>query len=69
MQIWMDAGTCLRVIKEILYRAADRLRVPLTLVANKALQTPPSPYTKLIRVAAGSDVAGRHRFPARHSQH
>ncbi|MBN2427010.1 MAG: DUF188 domain-containing protein [Deltaproteobacteria bacterium] len=69
MQIWMDADACPRVIKEILYRAADRLRVPLTLIANKALQTPPSPYTKLIRVAAGFDVADRHRFPARHPQH
>ncbi|MBN2427008.1 MAG: YaiI/YqxD family protein [Deltaproteobacteria bacterium] len=59
MQIWIDADACPRVIKEILYRAADRLRVPLTLVANKALHTPPSPYIKVIRVAAGFDVADR----------
>ncbi len=59
MQIWIDADACPRVIKEILYRAAERLRVPLTLVANKPLHTPPSPYIKVIRVAAGFDVADR----------
>ena len=59
MQIWIDADACPRVIKEILYRAAERLHVPLTLVANKALHTPPSSYIKVIRVAAGLDVADR----------
>jgi uncharacterized protein len=57
MQIWVDADACPRVIKDILYRASERLRVPLTLVANKTLRTPQSPYVKVIRVAAGMDVA------------
>ena len=57
MQIWIDADACPNVIKEILFRAAERLQIPLTLVANKSLRTPPSPYIKSIRVGAGFDVA------------
>lgn len=57
MQIWVDADACPRVIKEILFRAAGRLCVPLTLVANQPLRTPPSPYVRSIRVSAGFDVA------------
>ncbi len=57
MQIWVDADACPRVIKDILFRASERLRVPLTLVANKTLRTPQSPHIQVIRVAAGLDVA------------
>ena len=57
MQIWVDADACPRPIKEILYRASDRLKISLTLVANKPLRTPPSPQIKSIRVGAGLDVA------------
>lgn len=57
MQIWVDADACPKVIKEILYRAADRAKVTLTLVANQALRPPPSRYIKTMRVAAGFDVA------------
>lgn len=57
MQIWVDADACPNPIKEILFRAADRLRVSLTLVANKPLRIPPSPYIRTIRVSAGFDVA------------
>ena len=57
MRIWVDADACPVVIKEILYRAADRVRVTITLVANKPLRTPPSLYIKSIQVAAGFDVA------------
>ena len=57
MQIWVDADACPVAIKEILFRAADRMRVALTLVANKPLRTPPSPYINTIQVAAGFDVA------------
>ncbi len=57
MHIWVDADACPVVIKEILYRAAERVRVSLTLVANKPLRTPPSPLIKSIQVAAGFDVA------------
>lgn len=57
MRIWVDADACPVVIKEILYRAAERLRVSLTLVANQALRTPPSAFIKTIQVGAGFDVA------------
>ena len=55
--IWVDADACPAVIKDILYRAAERLHVPLILVANKPLRTPPSPYIKSMLVAGGFDVA------------
>ena len=57
MQIWVDADACPNVIKEILFRAATRARVSLTLVANQLLRTPPSPYIKAIQVPSGFDVA------------
>jgi len=57
MQIWVDADACPRVIKEILFRAAKRLKVILTLVANQPMQVPSSPNIKTIQVAAGFDVA------------
>ena len=57
MKIWVDADACPRVIKEILFRAADRKQVQLTLVANKPMPTPPSPYISTLVVGAGFDVA------------
>ena len=59
MHIWVDADACPKVIKEILYRAAERLRIPLTLVANRPLRVPPSPYIKTLKVPAGFDVADK----------
>lgn len=57
MQIWVDADACPNVIKDILFRAATRAQVLLTLVANQLLRTPPSPYIKAIQVPSGFDVA------------
>lgn len=57
MHIWVDADACPTVIKEILFRAADRTKVPVTLVANQYLRTPPSKYINAIQVPAGFDVA------------
>lgn len=57
MQIWVDADACPKVIKEILFRAAERRGIVLTLVANKPLRTPPSRYVRAIQVASGFDVA------------
>ena len=57
MQIWVDADACPKVIKEILYRAAERVGVPLTLVANRPLRIPPSPYIRALQVPRGFDVA------------
>ena len=59
-QIWVDADACPKAIKEILFRAANRVGVPLTLVANQPLQVPGSRYIRSIQVAAGFDVADNH---------
>jgi uncharacterized protein YaiI (UPF0178 family) len=61
VQIWVDADACPQVIKEILFRAAERAQVLTTLVANAPLRTPPSPFIKSVRVAKGFDVAD-HRI-------
>lgn len=57
MQIWVDADACPSVIKEVLFRAAERRQIPLTLVANQSIRVPPSPFIKSLRVAPGFDVA------------
>ncbi len=57
MQIWVDADACPAVIKEILFRAAERRQIFVTLVANKLLRTPPSRFIRAIQVPAGFDVA------------
>ena len=57
MPIWVDADACPKVIKEILFRAAERTAVPMTLVANRLLHTPSSRYISAIQVADGFDVA------------
>jgi uncharacterized protein YaiI (UPF0178 family) len=57
MKIWVDADACPVVVKEILYRAADRTGVQLTLVANQALSTPTSANIKTVQVPHGFDVA------------
>ena len=57
MHIWVDADACPAVIKDILYRAAERKQIPLTLVANKLLRTPPSKFIRALQVERGIDVA------------
>ena len=55
--IWVDADACPRVIRDILFRAAIRVGVPLNLVANHALPIPNSPLIRNVQVAQGFDVA------------
>ena len=57
MKIWVDADACPVVIKEILFRAADRTGLDLILVANQAIRIPPSPNISFVKVASGFDVA------------
>ncbi len=57
MTIWVDADACPVVIKEILYRAAERTKTPVIFVANQLLRVPASPWLKTMRVSAGFDVA------------
>jgi uncharacterized protein YaiI (UPF0178 family) len=59
MQIWVDADACPVVIKDILYRAAQRLELQLTLVANQALRVPASRFIRTLQVPSGADVADR----------
>ncbi|MDY6830193.1 MAG: YaiI/YqxD family protein [Pseudomonadota bacterium] len=60
MHIWVDADACPNPIKEILYRVAVRVSVPLTLVANQALYPPRSQWIRAVQVPAGFDVADNH---------
>lgn len=55
--IWVDADACPNVIKEVLFRAAEREHITVTLVANQSLRVPPSRFIRTLRVAAGFDVA------------
>ena len=57
MTIWVDADACPNVIKDILYRASERMQMPLVLVANQSLRVPPSRFISTLRVPAGFDVA------------
>jgi len=59
-QIWVDADACPKVIKEILFRAADRVSLPVILVANQPIQVPRSHHIRSIQVAAGFDVADNY---------
>jgi uncharacterized protein YaiI (UPF0178 family) len=59
MRIWVDADACPNPIKEILFRAADRTRLSMTLVANKPVRVPASPYLRSLQVDAGFDAADR----------
>ena len=59
MTIWVDADACPKVIKEILYRAAERVKADLVLVANRPLHVTRSAYIRTLKVGAGFDVADR----------
>ena len=57
MKIWVDADACPGVIKETLFRVADRAKVEVTLVANHSMRVPPSRFIKMVIVPSGFDVA------------
>lgn len=57
MRIWVDADACPNVIKDILFRAAEREQVEVTLVANQWIRTPASRFVRSIQVPGGFDVA------------
>ncbi|HRP75968.1 MAG TPA: YaiI/YqxD family protein [Rhodocyclaceae bacterium] len=57
MKIWVDADACPVVIKDILFRAAVRAEISLTLVANQFVRVPPSPFIRAVQVPSGFDVA------------
>lgn len=57
MKIWVDADACPKVIKEILFRAADRAKIELILVANQRINHPHSDFISMLQVGLGADVA------------
>ncbi len=57
MKLWVDADACPVVIKDILFRAAERTGIEMILIANQAVRVPPSRYISFIRVASGFDAA------------
>jgi uncharacterized protein YaiI (UPF0178 family) len=57
MQIWVDADACPKAVKDILFRAVERVGIPLTLVANQDIPAPPSRLIRALRVAPGFDRA------------
>lgn len=60
MHIWVDADACPGPIKEIIFRAANRLEIATTLVANHFLRAPKSPHIRVVQVGRGFDIADNH---------
>ena len=60
MNLWVDADACPKAVKEVIYRAAARMKIQTTLVANQFLTLPNSPYIRAIQVPGGFDVADAH---------
>lgn len=58
--LWIDADACPSAVKDILFRAAGRVRLPLVLVANQLLRHPPSPFIRAVQVPHGFDVADNY---------
>jgi uncharacterized protein len=57
MRLWVDADACPNVIKDIIFRAADRVGVETVLVANQYIRTPASPHIRSLQVPSGFDAA------------
>jgi uncharacterized protein YaiI (UPF0178 family) len=60
MQIWVDADACPKVIKEIIYRAAQRAQIVAYFVANQLIRLPASPYLRAVQVESGFDIADNY---------
>ncbi len=67
MHIWVDADACPAVIRDILFRAAERVSVPVTLVANQPLRIPRSRHVRMLQVDRGFDVADNEIVARLHS--
>ena len=59
-RMWIDADACPRDVKELVFRAAERLRIPVMMVANKSMALPLSTQLHMVQVAGGPDVADDH---------
>jgi len=59
-RIWVDADASPKAVKEILYRASERTKIPVTFVANQFLEVPRSSLIFAVKVASGFDVADNY---------
>ena len=59
-RIWVDADASPKAVKEILYRASERTKIPVTFVANQLLEVPSSSFINAVKVAPGFDVADNY---------
>jgi len=59
-RIWIDADACPRDVKELVFRASERLQLAVMVVANKSMHVPPSARISMVQVAGGPDVADDH---------
>lgn len=57
MKIWVDADACPKVVKEVLFKTAIRLNIPLVLVANSYMNIPHHALISFVKVESGADVA------------
>lgn len=60
MHIWIDADACPNVVKEIVFRASQRTKTPVILVANQYIKKPPYPLIKTVQVSQGFDEADNY---------
>lgn len=66
LTIWIDGDACPRDVRKIVFRAAERVRRPAVLVANRDMAVPRSPWIRAVRVAMGFDVADSHIVRSAH---
>lgn len=59
MRIWIDGDACPVVIKELLFRAAVRVKVLVTVVANEKLRVPVSEFIQTLVVGSGMNIADK----------
>lgn len=60
MQIWIDNDGCPRMARDLVFKFAERLKTPVTVVANSFMPIPPSPLFKMVTVSRDFDAADQH---------
>ncbi len=60
IKIWIDADACPRAVKDVVFKASLRLKVPVCLVANSYMAIPRGALFTFIKVEKGADIADLH---------
>lgn len=60
MTIYIDGDACPKPIKAILFKAANRTKTKLILVANQFVTIPKSPFIQFKLVSSGFDIADNY---------